>query len=281
MCMRLVGVVISREFLFPQTFHSGEGVGQLVKLESILQYMEGYLDITGYVDDPRAVNGLQVGGPEDVEHIVGAVDASEASIMEAVARGADLMIVHHGLFWAGIQPLTGRHLRRVKPLIDNNVALFSCHLPLDSHSEVGNAAVLGRKLGVHLDGRFGQVGGREIGWHGHLTEFLEIEGFRARVAEVLGGSPHVITGGPALIERVGVVTGAGTSTLEEAVELGLDVFVTGEGPHHTHFDAMELGIHVLFGGHYATETFGVKALAAHLGERFSLRSEFIDQPTGL
>mgnify|MGYP006128176589 CR=1 FL=1 len=252
-----------------------------MKLESILQYMDSYLGIPAHMDDPRAVNGLQVGGPEEVDHIVAAVDASEASISEAVARGAHLMIVHHGLFWGGLRPLTGRHLRRVKMLVDNNVGLFSCHLPLDSHGEVGNAAVLGRELGVQLDGRFGHVRGTDIGWHGHLTDPLEIDGFTGRVAEVLGASPHVIPGGPERIEQVGIVTGAGTSALEDAVELGLDAFVTGEGPHHTHFDAMELGIHVLLGGHYATETFGVKALAAHLTDRFGIRSEFVDQPTGL
>ena len=243
--------------------------------------MDGYLRIPEHMDDPRAVNGLQVGGPEEIEHIVAAVDASEASISEAVARGAHLMIVHHGLFWGGLRPLTGRHLRRVKMLVDNNIGLFSCHLPLDSHGEVGNAAVLGRELGVQLDGRFGRVRGTEVGWHGSLTDPLEIDGFTACVAEAIGASPHVIPGGPERIERVGIVTGAGASAVEDAVELGLDAFVTGEGPHHIHFDAMELGIHVLLGGHYATETFGVKALAAHLTDHFGLRSEFVDQPTGL
>ena len=277
----LVRVTVSGGLLFPQIFHAGDGAALPVKLESILQYIDGYLGIPTHMDDPRAVNGLQVGGPDEAEHIVAAVDASEASISEAVARGADLMIVHHGLFWGGLQPLTGRHLRRVKALIDNNVGLFSCHLPLDSHAEVGNAAVLGRELGVELDGRFGQVQGTEVGWYGHLTDPLTIDGFTAGVSEVLGALPHVIPGGPDCVERVGIVTGAGASVLEEAVALGLDAFVTGEAPHHTHFDAMELGIHVLLGGHYATETFGVKALVAHLTERFGVSSEFIDQPTGL
>jgi len=252
-----------------------------VKLESLVQYLDEYLSVTGHPDYPGALNGLQVGGPESVERIVVAVDASEASISETAVRGADLMIVHHGLFWGGLRPLTGRTLRRVRALIENGIALYSCHLPLDGHSEVGNSALLARAIGLHLDGRFAAYQGAEVGWHGRPSQPLDLTGLVATVEKTLGGPVHVVPGGPARIDRVGVVTGGGASFLEEAARLGLHALVTGEGSHHSHFDAMELGVHLLLGGHYATETFGVRALGAHLAERFDVSFEFVDQPTGL
>ena len=253
-----------------------------MKLESLLQYLDSYLGIPDHPDYPQALNGLQVEGGEEVARIVAAVDASEASIGAAVAAGADLMLVHHGLFWDGLQPLTGRRYRRVKPLLEAGVALYSAHLPLDAHGEVGNCAVLGRALGLELEGRFGHFKGTPIGWWGTLAAAAGASELQERLAAALGGGvPHLIPGGPQRVERVGVVTGGGASFVEEAVALGLDALVTGEGSHHTHFDAMELGIHVYFGGHYATETFGVRALAQHLAERFDLAWDFVDQPTGL
>lgn len=252
-----------------------------MRLESLLQYIGEYLVVEGHPDYPGALNGLQVGGPDEVSKLAVAVDASEASILEAVARGADLMIVHHGLFWGGVQPLTGPRLRRVRALIENGVALYSCHLPLDGHAEVGNSALLAQALGLELEGRFAEFQGAAVGWHGCPDNSLALGGLVARAEAVLGGPVHTIAGGGERIDRVGVVTGGGASFIEEAAALGLDALVTGEGTHHAHFDAMELGIHVILGGHYATETFGVRALGVHLAERFGLTCDFIDQPTGL
>ena len=252
-----------------------------MKLESLVQYMDEYLGATAHPDYPGALNGLQVGGPEAVERIVVAVDASEASITEAAARGADLMIVHHGLFWGGLRPLTGRNLRRVRGLLENRIALYSCHLPLDGHPEVGNSALLARAIGLQLEGRFAAYQGAEVGWHGRPTQPLDLPGLVATLETTLEGPVHVVPGGPERIDRVGVVTGGGASFIEDAARLGLDALVTGEGSHHSHFDAMELGVHLLLGGHYATETFGVRALGAHLADRFDLSVDFVDQPTGL
>ena len=253
-----------------------------MKLEPLLQYLDQYLAVGGHPDYPGALNGLQVGGgKEDVEHVVTAVDASEASIRVAAELGADLMIVHHGLFWGGLQPIVGRHHRRLSALIEARIALYGCHLPLDAHSEVGNCALLGRGLGLDLEGRLGAYQGADLGWWGRLPEPTDLDGLLAATERAVGGAVHVIPGGPERVERVGVVTGGGGSFVAEAARIGLDAFVTGEGSHHTHFDAMELGIHVLFGGHYATETFGVRALGQHLSERFELPCEFIDLPTGL
>jgi len=253
-----------------------------MKLESLLQYVDAYLGVPDHPDYPHALNGLQVGGPEEVNHVMAAVDASEASIAAAVEAGADLLLVHHGLFWDGLRPVTGRRLRRLGPLIEHGVALYSAHLPLDSHPEVGNCALLGRALGLEPRGRFAAYHGVDIGWWGELAVPVDVAVLGERLMDVLGGARvHVIPGGPAVVGRVGVVTGGGASYTVEAAALGLDALVTGEGSHHTHFDAMELGVHVLMGGHYATETFGVRALAAHIADRFELRWEFLDQPTGL
>ncbi|MEJ2203079.1 MAG: Nif3-like dinuclear metal center hexameric protein [Gemmatimonadota bacterium] len=253
-----------------------------MQLESLLQYLDAYLGVRDFPDFPNALNGLQVEGGPEVRKVVAAVDASEASILEAASRGADLMVVHHGLFWEGLQPLTGRLLRRVGPLLEHGIGLYSVHLPLDSHAEVGNSALLARALGLDVQGRFAAYQDVEIGWWGTFGEGASAEDLRRSVAEAVDGAPvHLIPGGPDRVERVGVVTGGGASFVGEAVEAGLDALVTGEGSHHTHFDAMEMGIHLLFGGHYATEVFGVQALTVHIAERFDLEWSFIDHPTGL
>lgn len=253
-----------------------------VKLESLLQYLDGYLELTTHPDYAPALNGLQVEGPGEIRRLAAAVDASEAAIGAAVENGSDLLLVHHGLFWDGLRPVTGRRFRKLKALLDGRVALFSAHLPLDSHPEVGNCALMARAMGLGLEGRFGAYKGTEIGWWGTLEAALDPEGLRSLVSEAVEGGPvHLIPGGPDRVERIGVVTGGGASFVGEAVALGLDALVTGEGAHHTHFDAVEEGIHLCFAGHYATETFGVRALAAHLAERFDLEWSFIDQPTGL
>jgi dinuclear metal center YbgI/SA1388 family protein len=266
-----------------------------MKLESVLHYVDGYLGVSGHPDYPTALNGLQVGlrvgrqvgggrGVDDVKpvrRVAAAVDASLASIRAAREGGADLLLVHHGLFWGGLQPLTGPHLERVSLLIEGEIALYSCHLPLDAHAEVGNCALLARAIDVEPTQRFAGFQGIDIGWWGEVDPGIDIEALEGRVRTAVEGNVHVIPGGPDEIRRVGVVTGGGASFAREAAALGLDALVTGEGPHHTHFDAMEGGIHVLFGGHYATETFGVRALAGHLADRFGLSWFFIDQPTGL
>jgi len=139
--------------------------------------------------------------------------------------------------------------------------------------------VLARELGIRVEGRFGDYEGVELGVWGELE--LKREALAARLDEVLGGRVKMMAGGPERVRRVGVITGQGGSMIGAAIEAGLDAYVTGEGAHHTYFDAMEGGINVYYGGHYATEVWGVRALAAHLEERFGLPWEFLDLPTGL
>lgn len=252
-----------------------------MKLESLLQYMNEYLAIDGHADYPAALNGLQVAGRDNVDSVATAVDASLASIEAAVEVGAELLVVHHGLFWDGVQPLTGPRYRRIAALIEARLAVYSCHLPLDAHAEIGNCALLARAIGLELQGRVGAFKSVEVGWWGSFPEPVSAAQLVQRVSTAVGGPVHLIEGGPDRVERVGVLTGGGGSFVREAAELRLDAFVTGEGSHHTHFDATEFGIHVLFGGHYATETFGVRALGNHVADRFGVTVTHIDQPTGL
>ena len=253
-----------------------------MKTKSLLQYLDEYLQVSGYPDYPTALNGLQVQGPDEVSKVVTAVDASAASIDAAVAAGADLMIVHHGLFWGGLEPLVGRNHRRVAALLKGDVGLYSCHLPLDAHAEVGNCALLARALGLDLEDRFGSFQGMPLGWRGRLPAAMTPDDFRDLVSGAVGGSTvRALPGGPERIETVAVLTGGGGSFVREAAEAGVDAFVTGEGSHHSFFDAADFGIHVLFAGHYATETFGVRALGEHISDRFDVAAEFIDQPTRL
>ncbi|MEX2471466.1 MAG: Nif3-like dinuclear metal center hexameric protein [Gemmatimonadota bacterium] len=252
-----------------------------MKLESIVEYLDAYLTIEGHPDYGPAHNGLQVAGDRDVRSVAAAVDASVASIEAVVGSGAGLMVVHHGIFWGGSAPITGPLYRRLRPLLQHGVALYSAHLPLDAHAEVGNCALLADALGLTGRASFAGYKGVEVGWWGTFPEPRSVDALSSALADAVGGSVHVIPGGPKQVRRVGVVTGGGASFLREAAELGLDALVTGEAPHHAYIDAMEAGIHVLLGGHYATETFGVKALAAHVAERFDLEWHFIDQPSGL
>lgn len=250
-----------------------------VSLPDIAGFLDEYLAIEDAPDYPHALNGLQVAGPERVATIAVAVDASEAVITEA-GEWADLLIVHHGLFWGGLKPLTGPHFRRVRLLIESGTALYSAHLPLDRHAEVGNAAVLARKLGLEALEPFGEYGGTFVGWMGTRSE-VRLRELADSLAAFSGARVRTLPGGPDPVARVGVVTGAGASTLHEAAAAGLDALVTGEAQHHHAIEAAELGVTVLLGGHYATEVWGVKALLRLLRHHFGIEGRFIDSPTGL
>jgi dinuclear metal center YbgI/SA1388 family protein len=250
-----------------------------VELKELTDYLDEYMVVDGVPDSGNALNGLQVQGERPVGKLAVAVDATEASIEAAVAAGADLLLVHHGLFWDGNVPVTGRRYRRLRALMDAGLGLYSAHLPLDVHPEVGNNAVLADRLGIAVEGTFGDYKGVDVGVHGILE--LRREALCARLDDLLGVRVKMIAGGPERLRRVGVLTGGGGSYVVAALEAGLDALITGEGSHHTYFDATEGGLNLYFGGHYATETWGVKALAAHLGERFGVEWEFLDLPTGL
>ena len=250
-----------------------------MELTALASYLDGYLRVADVPDAPHAVNGLQVANAGTVSRVAAAVDLCEATVRMAAEQGADLLLVHHGLFWGGLQPLTGRAHRRVAGLIANNIALYSAHLPLDLHPDVGNNVVLAHQLGVSLRGEFGEEYGERIGRWGEVD--VSRVALERQLAALTGSAPRLLAFGPERVRRVGVVTGAAGSMIPQAAAAGLDTFVTGEGPHHTFFDAEELKLNVFYAGHYATETVGVKALAEHLHVRFHLPWTFLDHPTDL
>lgn len=250
-------------------------------LSELTQYLDGYLRLRDVKDAREALNGLQVDRSRpEVARVAAAVDVCQATVEMAAAAGADLLLVHHGLFWGGLRPLTGPLYRRLGALLRHDIALYSAHLPLDCHPEVGNNAVLARRLGVELKGEFGDYRGENIGVWGEVD--VPRDRLAQKVAEVLGTTPpRVLPFGPEVSRRVGIVTGAGGELIAQAAAAGLDTYITGEGQHWTFFDAEELGINVMYAGHYATETVGVQALAAHLESRFGVPWQFLDHPTGL
>jgi dinuclear metal center YbgI/SA1388 family protein len=250
-----------------------------MELTALVSYLDGYLQVADVPDAPAAVNGLQVANSGTVSRVAAAVDLCEATVRMAAEQGADLLLVHHGLFWGGLQPLTGRAYRRVAGLIAHNIALYSAHLPLDLHPDVGNNAVLARQLGLALRGDFGEASGVRIGRWGEID--VSRHALERQLAALTGSAPRLMAFGPERVRRVGIVTGAGGSMIAQAAAAGLDTFITGEGPHHTFFDAEELKLNVFYAGHYATETVGVKALAGHLHDRFHLPWTFLDHPSGL
>ena len=254
-------------------------------LHLITEYLDRYLRIHEVPDEPNAVNGLQVENASgQVGRIVAAVDGSLATIAsagEGSPADSPLLLVHHGLLWDGNVAITGRRYRRIRALFQHDIAVYAAHIPLDLHPEVGNNAVLARQLGLGSPQPFGPYRGVSVGIQGLLEPAEPREALVARVEELLGAGARLIPGGPALAHRVGIITGGAGGSIGAAHAAGLDTFLTGEGAHHTFFDAMELGVNVIYAGHYATETVGVKALAAHLSERFGLPWEFHDHPTGL
>jgi dinuclear metal center YbgI/SA1388 family protein len=248
-------------------------------LSVIVRHCDRLLRAAEAQDYDGAVNGLQVENRGAVTRIAAAVDASLATVRLAVAAKADLLLVHHGLFWTASHPWTGKRYELLRLLLENNLAVYSSHLPLDAHPALGNNARLCAALGLRALRPFFLDHGRHIGFQAK-TQISRAE-LAARLRRATGAEPLVIPGGPELCRRIGVVSGGAGAELATAAGEGVDTFVTGEGPHWTYALAEELGLNVLYGGHYATETFGVKALAAHLSKRFNVPWSFLDHPTGL
>jgi dinuclear metal center YbgI/SA1388 family protein len=249
------------------------------QLASIVRYCERTLRTGEFTDWPGAANGLQVENDGRVTRIAAAVDASTATIGKAVEAKADFLLVHHGLFWGASHPWTGKRYAMLKLLLDHNLAVYSSHLPLDAHPTLGNNAQLGKALGLRQLKPFFFEKGQHIGLQARSE--VKRDDLEKRLANVLHVEPRAIPGGPEVCRSIGIVTGGAGDELKKAHEEGVDTFITGEGRHWTYALAEELGLNVFYGGHYATETFGVKALAGLLSDKFGLPWEFIDHPTGL
>lgn len=248
-------------------------------LARIVDYCNKLLDSASFTDWDGAVNGLQVQNRGDIHRIAAAVDGSQTTIRMAIAAKADLLIVHHGLFWNPSHPWTGQRYEMLRLLLDHDLAVYSSHLPLDAHPRLGNNAQLAGALGFKRMKPFFFEKGRFIGLQ-TSTSIARAE-LNERLTKALGHSPILLGGGGGRCHRIGIVTGGAGGELKKAAQEGVDTFITGEGPHWSFGLAEELGINVFLGGHYATETFGVKSLAAELSGKFGVPWIFLDHPSGL
>jgi dinuclear metal center YbgI/SA1388 family protein len=250
-----------------------------VALQAIREFLDEYLQIDGIEDSANALNGLQLENGGQVNRIGAAVDASETTIQMAADEKVDLLLVHHGLFWSGLRPLTGSYYRKIAKAISGDMAIYSAHLPLDLHPEIGNNVLLAASLQLPDPEPFFFYKGRQIGCATRVS--LDRQEIVQRLRKILGSDIWTCLSGPEIVKRIGIVTGGAGADLEQAAKEGVDTFITGEGPHHTFALAEELRINLIYGGHYATETFGVRALAEMIAKKFGLPWVFLNHPSGL
>jgi dinuclear metal center YbgI/SA1388 family protein len=251
-------------------------------LTQLDQFVRSVLPMEEFASIDPSPNGIQVDRKnQDVRRVVTAVDASLETFRRAAEYDADVIFVHHGLFWGHEQPLTGPHYRRVRFLIEHDIALYAVHLPLDADPAYGNNAGIAAALGLEETSCFGAYKGKEIGVSGRLREPRVI----SRIVADLYTDPRepisVLPFGPETIGTVGIISGGGVRELEQAIARGLDLYITGDAGHVAYHQALEAGINVIFGGHYLTETWGVKAMADAFTRELDLDARFIDIPTGL
>lgn len=257
----------------------------MARLAEVVEYLDAELRTAEVPDAEVALNGLQLANAGDVTRVAAAVDFSLATVRRAVTDGANLLVVHHGMFWRGAEPLVGRTYERLQAAIAGNLAVYSSHLPLDTHPELGNNALLARALELRPTASFGRYRDIDVGVMGEVDVPTSALVERVRAFARPFGSVVVATrvGDDHRTRRWAIVTGAGASgaTLAEARRRSVDTLIVGEGPHHTAVEAAEQGPVVVYAGHYATETLGVQAVATRLADRFGVSWTFIDVPTGL
>jgi dinuclear metal center YbgI/SA1388 family protein len=251
----------------------------MVALSEMIDFLDRELRTSEIVDYSAAMNGLQLANEGQVGRVIAAVDASLPVIQAAADGGPGLLIVHHGMFWQGAQMITGPFYRKIRCAMEAGLAIYSSHLPLDVHPEWGNNYLLARAIQIvdpqpFFDGK-GQMLGLRGEWSGSRQQLREV------IQSAVGSSVHVCPAGPEVIRSVALITGGAGSEVAKIANLGVDAFITGEGPHWSYPLAEELGINLFYAGHYATETFGVRALAEMLAGRFGIPWTFVDHPTGL
>ncbi|HID43156.1 MAG TPA: Nif3-like dinuclear metal center hexameric protein [Archaeoglobaceae archaeon] len=250
-----------------------------MKLEEIVNFLDEFLKIKEWED--RSMNGLQVEGKNQVGRIAFAVDACIETFREAKKANADMLVVHHGIIWGGINSVRGLVMRRLKFLLENEISLYAAHLPLDAHPEVGNNAELLRIVGARIEKPFGIYHGKEIGYSGILSKSKKLEDIKKILDLKLGVDSRVLKFGKDRVKKIAAVSGGGAFAVPEAGEKGIELFITGEAEHNAYHAANESSLNVIFAGHYTTETLGVRALMRILAERFDVEVEFIDVPTSL
>ena len=248
-------------------------------LDEVVTFLDGILNNDEWASVDAATNGLQVENSGDVSSVAFAVDAATETVDEAAERGADMLVVHHGFFWGGKDALVGQDYDRFRRLVENDIALYASHLPLDAHEEVGNNALLLDALDAAPVDSFADFGPGDVGYVGELTSPVEFDDFVYEIAETVDNKPDVLDFGPDEVERVAVLTGAGGGHVDEAAATGADVYITGEPKHRAHHDAREHALNVVFAGHYHTETFGVRALRDKVEINLDVETFYIDAPT--
>ena len=257
----------------------------MTKIFALAEYADELLRTTEIPDYPAALNGLQLENGSDIAGIAAAVDLSTRAIAGAIEAKANLLIVHHGMFWNGLEQLRGPSYRKVRLLLEHDIAVYSSHLPLDLHPQLGNNVLLARELGLKPTGTFAKHDGYFIGLSGESNiETMTLAEIAERFASAYGGSVRLTqVQRHRRTKRWAMCSGAGASsdTLREAVRMGVDTLIVGEGPHHTAVQAEENDVAIIYAGHYATETLGVTALAEHLGQKYEIPTCFIKAPTGL
>jgi len=250
-----------------------------MRRDELVRWLDDYLAIADFED--KSLNGLQVEGRDEVTKVAVAVDATLATLEQAADMGADMLITHHGLFWGKVLPIVGPHRRRVEYLLRHEISLYTCHIPLDAHREVGNNYGIARLLGLDELEDFAFHGSRTIGVKGRFPTPLSLRDLADQIERELGEAVLVHAGGPLEIATLGIVSGGAAGDMVAAAQEGLDAFLTGEPSHALFAEPFERGINALFAGHYMTETVGVKLLARELEQRFGLATEFVLLPTGL
>ncbi len=251
----------------------------MAKLQDIIEFLDKELKVTTTPDYSGAMNGLQLENGGEVTRVAAAVDASLPVFEKAISERVDLLVVHHGMFWQGAQKFTGGFYKKLKLALDHGMAVYSSHIPLDVHPKMGNNRLLANELGMYDADGFFEWKGIQLGLRQSLD--LELDELKCRLSVAVGGDVHVCAGGGNKVGMVGLITGGAGSQIAAIAEQGVNTLVTGEGPHWSYPIAEEMGVNVLYGGHYATETFGVRRLCGFLAERFTLSDVFIDHPTGL
>lgn len=241
-------------------------------------YLDDLLDIKSIKDSPNAVNGLQAQNIGEIQKLGLAVDLCQATIDLAVEKNCNMMFVHHGMFWSGVQPIRGSYYDKLAAMFRANLGLYSAHIPLDMHPVLGNNRALADLIGLKHLKNFGEYNGAKIGLKGRIA--AQSADSLGRLLEARLGSPVKVIGAGE-VRSVGLVTGGAAGVLRQAKQESLDCYITGEGENHHFHEAMEGDCVLILAGHYATETGGVKAVGRHLKEKFNLRSEFLDYPTGL
>ena len=241
-------------------------------------YLDNLLEINSIRDAPHALNGLQIQNQGEIKKIGLAVDLCQATIDLAIEKQCQMLFVHHGAFWSGLQPIRGKYYKKISTMIQANLGLYSAHIPLDLHPVYGNNRALADLIGLENLETFGEYDGIKIGLKG-LLPAISTEKLAELLEEKLDTTVKVI--GKGEVKTVGLVTGGAADIVQQAIQDGLDCYITGEGANHHFHEATEGNCILIFAGHYATETGGVKSIGKHLQEKFGISSEFLHYPTGL